>query len=263
MAGIYHPSRGGVRGGQDQFKWEDVKNDKDKEYYIGHSLMVPTGQWTKGKDIFWYTRDKDGKSEAERTRAEEIRKVKELEARAMAAVLGKKTFTVENPLSKEEIKEVLTRGKTETNEASKIAGMGYKKSIHKESGSRYGTEFEGGEMRANEGVRTAREQNEQDNKSSKKIKTEKKRKHNYSNESEEESLNKKELNKKYKSGRREHSNDFDRSDTKYLKKANYNDYREKTRTSREKLRSSERRERKRSSPSSPRKHKKDFSEKKR
>ena len=83
MAGIYHPSRGGVRGGQDQFKWEDVKNDKDKEYYIGlktfffftillvsqfftpnlfnivkqfflgHSLMVPTGQWTKGKDIFW------------------------------------------------------------------------------------------------------------------------------------------------------------------------------------------------------------------
>ena len=32
---IYHPSRGGVRGGADQFDWEDVKTDKDRECYLG------------------------------------------------------------------------------------------------------------------------------------------------------------------------------------------------------------------------------------
>ena len=25
---MFHPSRGGVRGGKDQFKWDDVKTDK-------------------------------------------------------------------------------------------------------------------------------------------------------------------------------------------------------------------------------------------
>ena len=32
---MYHPSRGGVRGGQDQFDWEDVKADKHRESYLG------------------------------------------------------------------------------------------------------------------------------------------------------------------------------------------------------------------------------------
>ena len=35
-ANIYHPSRGGVRGGRDQFNWEDVKEDKDRENYLGN-----------------------------------------------------------------------------------------------------------------------------------------------------------------------------------------------------------------------------------
>ena len=39
MAGIFHPTRGGNRGGKDQFKWEDVKEDKDRENYLGkHSV---------------------------------------------------------------------------------------------------------------------------------------------------------------------------------------------------------------------------------
>lgn len=32
---MYHPSRGGVRGGADQFDWEDVKSDKNRECYLG------------------------------------------------------------------------------------------------------------------------------------------------------------------------------------------------------------------------------------
>lgn len=38
MAGIYHPSRGGVRGGKDQFNWSDVKGDKERENYLGMSI---------------------------------------------------------------------------------------------------------------------------------------------------------------------------------------------------------------------------------
>jgi len=36
---------GGTRGGQDQFKWEDVKSDKQRENYLGHSAMAPIGRW--------------------------------------------------------------------------------------------------------------------------------------------------------------------------------------------------------------------------
>jgi|TARA_B100000524_G_scaffold46783_2_gene22235 hypothetical protein len=41
--------RGGTRGGKDQFKWDDVKQDKDRECYLGHSLHASVGRWQKGK----------------------------------------------------------------------------------------------------------------------------------------------------------------------------------------------------------------------
>lgn len=52
------PARGGTRGGKDQFSWEDVKGDKDREYYLGHSVKASVGRWQRGKDILWYTREK-------------------------------------------------------------------------------------------------------------------------------------------------------------------------------------------------------------
>jgi len=42
------PPRGGTRGGADQFSWENVKADKDREYYLGHSVKALTGRWQKG-----------------------------------------------------------------------------------------------------------------------------------------------------------------------------------------------------------------------
>jgi len=72
MAGIYHPSRGGVRGGQDQFNWDDVKSDKDRECYLGHSVMVPTGKWQEGKDLIWYTRNKNNDAEAAERRRKDV-----------------------------------------------------------------------------------------------------------------------------------------------------------------------------------------------
>ncbi len=42
------PPRGGTRGGADQFSWDSVKADKDREYYLGHSVKALTGRWQKG-----------------------------------------------------------------------------------------------------------------------------------------------------------------------------------------------------------------------
>jgi len=50
MAGIFNgPPRGGTRGGRGEFSWENVKSDKDREYYLGHSVKALAGRWQKGK----------------------------------------------------------------------------------------------------------------------------------------------------------------------------------------------------------------------
>lgn len=46
------PARGGNRGGKDQFNWESVKSDKDREFYLGHSVRATTGRWQKGWPTF-------------------------------------------------------------------------------------------------------------------------------------------------------------------------------------------------------------------
>ncbi|KAF9048488.1 kinase phosphorylation protein-domain-containing protein [Panaeolus papilionaceus] len=90
---MFEPVRGGTRGGQAEFKWSDVSADKDRENYLGHSINAPTGRWQKNKDIHWYNRDKD-QTDAERN--EEIRRIKQLEADAIAAALGYEPTTSGN-----------------------------------------------------------------------------------------------------------------------------------------------------------------------
>ncbi|CAK9781161.1 unnamed protein product [Cutaneotrichosporon oleaginosum] len=83
------PIRGGTRGGAGDFKWSDVKEDKYRENYLGHTVNAPIGRWQANKDIHWYQRDKEGDAEAEAARKrEEIRKIKEQEEEALAAALG-------------------------------------------------------------------------------------------------------------------------------------------------------------------------------
>ncbi|KAK6334919.1 hypothetical protein TWF718_010361 [Orbilia javanica] len=87
------PIREGSRGGRD-FKWSDVKDSKDREYYLGVSVKAPTGRWQQNRDIQWYSRDQSSTSKAEEEalrreqRLEEIRKIKEAENDALSAALG-------------------------------------------------------------------------------------------------------------------------------------------------------------------------------
>ncbi|KAJ3010604.1 hypothetical protein HKX48_007314 [Thoreauomyces humboldtii] len=87
---MFHPIRAGTRGGQGLFKWEDVKDDKHRENYLGHSLLAPVGRWQKNKDLTWYAKDDSGavSATAAATIDKELALIKQQEAEALAEALG-------------------------------------------------------------------------------------------------------------------------------------------------------------------------------
>lgn len=79
----------GSRGGRADFKWEDVKQDSQRENYLGHSLMAPVGRWQKGRDLNWYAKpDTPATQSAAESLTEEKRRIKEAEEDAMLAAMG-------------------------------------------------------------------------------------------------------------------------------------------------------------------------------
>ncbi|KDP35192.1 hypothetical protein JCGZ_09351 [Jatropha curcas] len=132
---MYHPTRGGVRGGRDQFSWDDVKVDKHRENYLGHSIKAPVGRWQKGKDLHWYARDKKSGSSNTDALKEEIKRIKEEEEQAMREALGLAPKRASRPqgsrLDKHEFSELVKRGSTAEDvgaghaEAARVDGLGF------------------------------------------------------------------------------------------------------------------------------------------
>ncbi|KAM6452984.1 multiple myeloma tumor-associated protein 2 isoform 2-T3 [Liasis olivaceus] len=122
---MFGSSRGGVRGGQDQFNWEDVKTDKQRENYLGNSLMAPVGRWQKGKDLTWYAKGKKG--DAPLSREEELTAIRRAEEEAMMAALGYKNVKKQpTGLSKEDLAEVCKRDGADRDEkcVDRVMGLG-------------------------------------------------------------------------------------------------------------------------------------------
>lgn len=132
---MYHPTRGGVRGGRDQFTWDDVKVDKHRENYLGHSIKAPVGRWQKGKDLNWYARDKKSQGLDMEAAKEEIRRIKEEEEQSMREALGLAPKRAGRPqgtrLDKHEFSELVKRGSTAEDlgaghaEAAQVQGLGF------------------------------------------------------------------------------------------------------------------------------------------
>mmetsp|Transcript_11338 Transcript_11338/g.15832 ORF Transcript_11338/g.15832 Transcript_11338/m.15832 type:complete len:240 (-) Transcript_11338:175-894(-) len=122
------------RGRPDCFSWDDVKIDKHRENYLGHSQFAPVGRWQKGKDILWYTRGKKNSDDAE---AAERAKVRAQDRQAIMERLGlaTKKRKVQNRLSKSEMKELLRKGDIERDDnqaAERIDGLGASSSRYHE-----------------------------------------------------------------------------------------------------------------------------------
>jgi hypothetical protein len=123
--------RGGVRGGTDRFKWDDVAKDKYKEYYLGHSLYTSSKRTfnNPNPNPLWYL--KDDKS-AEKSELEKIRREEEQMMKWMTMGLDplkiKAALTQQNQLDKDELEKLTARGQTDKDyydTAARVTGLGF------------------------------------------------------------------------------------------------------------------------------------------
>lgn len=124
---MYHPTRGGARGGADQFNWEDIKIDKHRESYLGHSLKAPVGRWQKGKDLTWYNKDRSEKTNQKPSARCELENIKKAEEEAMLVALGHKPVNKRTQvLTKEELAQVFKKGQSERDPQNieRVEGIG-------------------------------------------------------------------------------------------------------------------------------------------
>eukprot|EP00474_Spongospora_subterranea_P009876 CRZ10334.1 hypothetical protein [Spongospora subterranea] len=130
------PCRGGVRGGADRFKWEDVKSDKYRENYLGHSVKAPLGRWQKGRDLTWYAKDKKTGSYIGDEERMMLDMVKQHEQEMLLEQIGarpKKPRQSAEQVESTKLKEILARGQIDRDEkfdVERVPGLGCGPSLH-------------------------------------------------------------------------------------------------------------------------------------
>ncbi|GFQ83074.1 multiple myeloma tumor-associated protein 2 homolog [Trichonephila clavata] len=222
---MYNPSRGGVRGGADQFTWESVKTDKHRENYLGHSLKAPVGRSLKGKDITWYAKERKDAEGTKSIEKSELAAIKRAEQEAMLIALGHNVVKKESQeLTKEEMTEALKRnvGDRDDLNIERVGGVGARSKAAHLTGTRNKNEGVAFETRRERAVvdDNYKEQSppskKMKSKKSKKHKKERKRSHNKndSENSEDEST----VKKKHRSEKSKKYNDTSDSETDNVSK---------------------------------------------
>jgi len=141
-------NRGGVRGGKDQFSWDNVRGDKYKEYYLGQSIRLEppgfgkqnAGWWLEGK--LQTTQEKKPqvmKQITNQARKEiELSRIKMEEDRLMKEALGlapKRRIETGKKLEKHELEEIFKKGNTErdSTDIERVSGLGYEPAVRPSS----------------------------------------------------------------------------------------------------------------------------------
>mmetsp|Transcript_24245 Transcript_24245/g.72751 ORF Transcript_24245/g.72751 Transcript_24245/m.72751 type:complete len:259 (+) Transcript_24245:207-983(+) len=132
---------GGVRGGANQFKWDDIKKmERGRDDYLGACMKASVnGRRDKDRDFFWYNKTTDtlGRGmtqtpeEAKMRRRLEILERRQADAAALADALGEtaesRKRADEIDLEASELRTLLERGGTERDRllaTERVAGLG-------------------------------------------------------------------------------------------------------------------------------------------
>src|ERR1044072_6683276 len=103
----------------------DVKADKHRENYLGHSLHAPVGRWQQGKDLTRYAKG-DKKDDSHK---KEINAIKEAESDVMAELLGGgKRRVVTGNVTQQELTNVLKRQQDEEGDEQEEVTKGFRSS---------------------------------------------------------------------------------------------------------------------------------------
>ena len=91
---LEYESREGCRGGKANFSWDKLHTSKDRVFYVGNSMKVTKARANMGKNLLWWSDDKNksnlAKSSVAKTKIQnELAEVKRQEEEAMNAILNR------------------------------------------------------------------------------------------------------------------------------------------------------------------------------